>query len=228
MKNTNLDVDVEDSKQTHDGTVYTAVDLDHWAKMAFWTVSEVACATLGFDPGPIESASLADLQRETVLFDRLAKRAKLVHRAQEAGQLSQRMSPKEAIDWLASIDEECIDGLEEIVSALPIYGDGPLSNLSGVDIDAALAGIDQLAKTTEGQCVARSDATSQTKEISSLRRIMLAAVIGGYGYDPKSRRSPVYGDIVKDAQLAGIDIHVDTVRKHLRLAVDEHWSEPED
>jgi len=228
MPNTDINNEVLDFQRSYNGSVYTEADQDYWAKTAFWTDHEATCVTLGFEPGPLEIASLDELQSEPGNFDQLTKRAKLVYRARRAGQLSQCLSPKDAIEWLVSINEECAEPLSELVCALPIYGDGPIWNIGPEDMGAALRSIDQLSKKTENECAPVSNATSQTKELSSLRKIALVGAVKGYGYAPTSRRSPVFGEMARDASLIGVELHVDTVRKHVRRAVDEYWCELDD
>lgn len=64
------------------------------------------------------------------------------------------------------------------------------------------------------------------KERGSLLRILYGMAIGGYGYDPTSKRSNVASDIAADCELAGCSVDADTVRKYLKEAANAYGHKP--
>lgn len=210
------------------GSVYQDADLRYWAKMPCWNYLELTCVTLGFEPGPILAAHAEQLESDDVKLALISKRSKLAHRAVEVGDLPACITPKRAIEWLGSIGEEVPEGLEEALCELPIYSEGPLEYVSSGDLTAVVAAIGKLADIVQGREESPANPSAQSKEIASLQKIVLTMAVKGYGYEPSLRRTAVYGEIADDSVSIGLNLHVDTVRKHLRLAVDNHWCEHED
>jgi hypothetical protein len=57
-----------------------------------------------------------------------------------------------------------------------------------------------------------------TRERETMLRIIFAAAVGGYGYDPGAARSDAARNIADDAVRAGVRVSDDTVRKYLKEA----------
>ncbi len=57
-----------------------------------------------------------------------------------------------------------------------------------------------------------------TTERKSLLTIVVASAVGGYGYDPKGKKSPVPQDIASEAQRLGLKMTNETVSKYLKEA----------
>lgn len=60
----------------------------------------------------------------------------------------------------------------------------------------------------------------QTKERDTLLKLVIGMAIGGYGYDPKAKRSPTASEISDDLAKNGIALDTDTVRNWLKKAAD--------
>lgn len=216
------------NQNSEGGSVYQDADLQHWAKMPCWNYLELTCVTLGFEPGPILTSSPDELKSDDVKLEQITKRSQLTYRAVEIGDLPKCTTPKRAIEWLESIGESFPQDLKEIVCGLPIYAEGPLEELSGTDLNTVVAAITELTDIVKAKDGTYVPSGAQSKEIASLQKIVLTMAVKGYGYDPRVRRTAVYGEIASDSELMGLNLHVDTVRKHVRLAGDNYWNEPEE
>ncbi len=62
--------------------------------------------------------------------------------------------------------------------------------------------------------------SSSTKEKESLLKIAIGLAVKGYGFDPKSSRSPTAKEISDDLIALGISLSDDTVRKYLKEAAE--------
>ncbi len=215
-------------QNNEEGSVYQDADLRHWAKMPCWNYLELICVTLGFEPGPILTSSPDELKGDDVKLELITKRSRLAYRAVEIGDLPECTTPKRAIEWLESIGESFPEDLKEIVCGLPVYAEGPLEQLSGTDINTVVAAITELTDIVKAKDGSSVPSGAQSKEIASLQKIVLTMAVKGYGYDPKVRRTAVYGEIAGDSDKIGLNLHVDTVRKHVRLATDNYWNQPDD
>ena len=58
-----------------------------------------------------------------------------------------------------------------------------------------------------------------TRERETLLKIIIGMAIKGYGYDPHIKRGDAVPEIVSDLDALGIGVSDDTVRKHLKAAV---------
>lgn len=56
------------------------------------------------------------------------------------------------------------------------------------------------------------------KERTSLLKMVIGMAVDTYGYDPKTKRSPIAGEIASALQLRGISLDEDTIRKWLKEA----------
>jgi hypothetical protein len=211
-----------------EGSVYQDADLRHWAKMPCWSHLELTCVTLGFEPDPILTSTADQLKTDLARLDLITKRSQLAYRAVEIGDLPRCITPKRAIEWLESIGESSPEDLKEAVISLPIYAKGPLEQLSGTDLNTVVEAITELTDIVKAKDGSSVPSGAQTKEIASLHKIVLTMAVKGYGYDPKVRRTAVYGEIAGDSDKMGLNLRVDTVRKHVRLATDNYWNQPDD
>jgi hypothetical protein len=59
-----------------------------------------------------------------------------------------------------------------------------------------------------------------TRERDSLLKLVIGMAVGGYGHDPKAKRSGQCAAIADDLAKTGVPLDVDTVRKWLREASD--------
>ena len=62
----------------------------------------------------------------------------------------------------------------------------------------------------------KADAELNPSERKSLAKMVFAMAVGGYGYDPNDKKSPITEQIVADVAAQDMTIHPDTVRKWLK------------
>lgn len=58
--------------------------------------------------------------------------------------------------------------------------------------------------------------TTSTRADNSLQKLVIGMAIGGYGYDPIAKKSPIPAEITADLEKLGLSIDADTVRKWLK------------
>jgi len=75
-----------------------------------------------------------------------------------------------------------------------------------------------LRQELEAPAPESEDASISTTERKSLLTIAIAIAIDGLGYDPRDNRSPIPKQVVDAAQLVGLRLTDDTVRKYLKEA----------
>jgi hypothetical protein len=62
--------------------------------------------------------------------------------------------------------------------------------------------------------------TALTRELKSVRKMVIGMAIGGYGFDRNAVRSRITKEIVSDLRLAGVPLDDATVLRHLRRATE--------
>ena len=210
-----------DKPDIGDPSFYRPARLEYWSKMPFWTPVEAACVTLDLSPDPLIQADLDDLQSDPVIFQKLSDRARLAHKAVEVGHVDDGRMPVDWLRWLDTLSEPYPKALVGLVASAPRYEGGKLVFASGKRVEGILKNIQTIAPkgadTSDGE-----NMSSITKQIDSLQKIVIAASIGGYGYDHNAKRSKTAKDIADDATRAGISIHMDTVRHHVRESAEKH------
>jgi hypothetical protein len=72
----------------------------------------------------------------------------------------------------------------------------------------------------ESDTYTRLDKPLHTKERESLLKISIGLAVGGYGYNPAEKRSPIVKEIIDDMAEVGISLSVDTLRKFLRAGAE--------
>ena len=64
------------------------------------------------------------------------------------------------------------------------------------------------------------DKPMTTTERNTLLRLIIGMAMGGYGYDPAALRSKIPTEIENDVTGLGMSVTAETIRKHLKQAVD--------
>lgn len=79
--------------------------------------------------------------------------------------------------------------------------------------------LEALMKCSNKNNVSKS---AETKELKSLRKILIGLAIKHYNYDHNEVRSRTPSSIENDLYRLGITVSADTVRKHLKISLDEN------
>ncbi len=206
---------------------YRPADLVRWAKMPFWTCEELACVTLGFEPAPIFKATDQQQQSDRATMQKILDRIDQAQRAQEMGYLLRQIKPIIALNWLQALDEPFPPKLLEVAANLPTF-----DNLSEVPAESAhyngvvsrLAALEAVASSPKDI----ANQSSQTRVISTLRKIILIMAVDKYRYDPDKTRNTAPRSIQDAAAKIELTISDDAVRSHLEQAGEEHWLGPFD
>ena len=134
--------------------------------------------------------------------DALANLQKECHECEEEGQrtFEEWLTAQEQIAGLKVMHEEGIASLRDALAQAT-------SNNSAL-----------LEQTKSKLAEAIQDDAIGTTERKSLLTIVIASAVGGYGYDPKSNKSPAATEIASEAQRLGLKTSDDTVRKYLKEA----------
>lgn len=206
---------------------YQPVDINFWGKMAFWTAPELACLSFGYDPKILLAADFETLVLEPDKHEPLVQRAELIRRAIEYEILPNGFRPIDGLSWLRSIDESVPKDLMRLVERIPSYEKAPVLFAETNTLDEILSSLSEIRDT-----IARSDPKSNksglTKQIGTLRKLLLVVALAKYGLEPDKPRNSTSNAIASDSALAGLSIDADTIRTHLRAAIDEYWEGPLD
>lgn len=204
---------------------FRPVDLDYWAKMPFWTLDEMSCVTAGFEPRPIFQATHTEQAANPEALDTIIARQVLIERAILLGRLQQQIVPKDGLEWLKEINITIPEGLYERVEEMPNYNLVDGATLPGGSVSKLLDRLELLEANISTEPAGYS-ASSQTRLISSLRKIVLIMALEKYRFDPDRSRNSAPRSISDAAAKYELSISDDAVRKHLDEAAVEHWAGP--
>lgn len=206
---------------------YLPADFEHWSKLSYWHPFEAACLSVGLGPILISNASQQELDCEPDTFELISKHLRLANRAAEAEVLPAQATPREWLSWFTSRAIPVPDKLAENVASIPDLEKFGLVKLSPDQTEAILEGIDFLKVAVSEDRSTNLNASSSTKEIQSLEKLVITMALSGYGHDPYGSRSSTAKEIADDAAANGISINEDTVRKYLKRAAENHLSRSE-
>lgn len=200
---------------------YRPANPDHWARLYYWKPLEAACVTCGVDPNSFleingEGAYPLDELSQSIWF-----RKEALSRAVDVGHLDNLIAPTDALNLLDGIGEKYPLELRSIAGSIR-----PCASLTGKDErkrgrqsisgkkgDAASDADAEAAESTSGQ----------TKQIASLRKILLAVAIEKYRFQPDRIQNASPGRILETLTKHGLSLDVGTIRYHLKQAVEDHW-----
>ena len=215
-----------DYDTTQEGWPYLTANFKYWAVSPFLTEVELACVSLGFDPGPLKVSGIDDLKSEPEMLIELSDRVRLTLRAVKAGDLNRQIRPADGVHWLEAIGQEVHPQFKNYVSKAPQIENAEFRPKSAEEIQGIIEIAHSLEKTRDAQAMVGTK-SGITKKYHSIQKIALVGAIRGYGWNPKDKRSSVFREIADDAASLGIDIDQDTVRPHLRDAANDHLPNPE-
>jgi len=201
---------------------YLPADFQHWALVAYWSPLEAACLSLGYGPMLIANSSLEQLQSEPDCYDKVVKRYQITSRAVEVGIIKQHTSPHNWTSWFTTKALAIPDHLAECVLATPNLEAFGLHLIPNGKAETMLEQIDSIHAAVSGDPSNLHNPSSNTKEMTSLEKMVITMAVSGYGHDPLSNRSSTAKEIADDAAKNGISMSVDTARKFLKRAAELH------
>lgn len=167
-------------------------DLEHWSRMAYWTLEEGIALSYGYDPNLVNPEWFAAQPHS--FGDEYRRQVELAARAMAKGLLEEHSQPLAFIAWAKTIGIPFCPKLEESVR--------------------------KKNRTVAGS--AEQNRPLGTKEQQTLLKLVLGLAVDGYGYRPKDSRSKVIPEIKRNLESVGVKLDEDTIRKWLREAADEH------
>jgi hypothetical protein len=177
----------------------SSVDYATWAKMPYWIVDEATAVILARDPNWVDWAKIEPYVKICAFAERFHVIRLLLTRAQQVGHLERKMRPIDVMDWA---QRNAIELPPELVSAI---GASPVQVSLRAENEALKQQIKKLRE---------SDQLDPREKTSLLKIIYSYAVQKGH----RSGRRSAARNISEDSQLAGCDVHEDTVRKYIREA----------
>lgn len=220
-----------------------AADFSYWAKNPYWTIWEGVALLMGKDPKVVNWESVRPHLQISPFAKEFERIADLAHRAAKWEQLTNPVAPGAFIAWAKRYEFEVPPVLEEEVAKFGHYVgdwktlyDGAVKQRdAALDREKALAKVldaatqeaakiepqmKQLLATVEQFQKSQTPKPADPREIDTLRKMVIAMAIKGYSFNPADARSATIAEVVSDAERLGLSISRDTVRKHLKAAVD--------
>jgi hypothetical protein len=179
-------------------------DYGHWAKAAHLAIDEATFLSLGLDPrgldmdGKDQWPIRSDGSESRAVADRKDLFQRKFHRVLH----SNRLKFPDILAWIDEVGLEVHSGFRQILEARSEALRGSVTGDLAEDVPQ----------------VARND---DPRERASLMKLVIVMAISGYRYDPQALRSKTVAEIQNDAELLGITLSQDTIRKYLREAAKE-------
>lgn len=180
-------------------------DFVYWARQAFFSVDELTCLSIGFDPRQeiakrIDAITAKDphFQYQSVKF--LIERHQLLTRQFNPNGYEKRVRPADFLRWVDRMEFEVHP---DFLALLRKYH-GPEQQRSP----------------------SRPLPKQDRREIDTIAQLFTAMAIDQLGYNPRSARSSVPREIGELASEMGLSISDDTVRKFLKLGasfIPDDW-----
>lgn len=176
-------------------------DFGHWVRMESWSLIEATAVSIGIEPK--NNLSGVDLFRTTgaECFEFYTKRRDLLRSKffQFGDKTMLKPKPANVMHWMMDIK------LEVPLKLYQTYSDVFFPNEPEKD---------------SGSYELEPQKLMEARERVSLLRLVIGMAVGGYGYDPKSKRSPIPNQIRDDLVKLGLDLHQDTIRRYLNEATN--------
>lgn len=174
-------------------------DLEYWVRMGSWSLVEATALSIGIEPD--DNLAENDQLRTTgaECYEFYSKRRKLLesHFFKYSDTASIRPKPLNVLRWMRKVQLEVPPSLHQTYNDL-----FTLNQPKQEDISPEL----EASKLLE------------SRERTSLLRMIIGMATGGYGYKPDSERSPIPNQIRSDIAKLGLDLHQDTIRQYLKEA----------
>lgn len=219
-------------------------DIDHWARMDFWSVEEGLALSFGKAPEVLTSKRVSVLGIYSPFATEYRRRAEVARRSLVAKHLYENNRPSVFLRWAqrkgmnppgALVDaveaaggdltdwRDLYDSMKEASERHTKAHEAIIAAKDG-SIAALLRQIELLraaiaaAEAKAAERPQREEPALKTRERDSLLKLVIGMAVGAYSYDPKAGRSPTVSEIVDDLERTGISMDADTVRKYLTEA----------
>ncbi len=201
-----------------------AADFDFWIKAAHWTLDEAVALSLGKNPRTVNWTAIQPYLGQSPFAAKFDQRRMLATRARDANQLADSNVPGFFLAWAIRND---IDVPADLVAAVEARGHQVADWKTAYDdaqttIEALRTELDdlrqELAKGRQSEPAERAEKPLITRERDTVLKLIIGIAMGGYGYDPRAKRSPIASEIADELAGFGLSIDEDTVRKWLKEA----------
>jgi hypothetical protein len=205
--------------------VDVSADYSHWCRKDLWTADEATALTLGKAPEYVDWEGVKEYLQVSLFAQEYARLRDLIYRSIAAGQLCEPIFPGSYIAWARRKGIQIPSEFEAAMAASNVsIGDWrALYEDAQRQLDDLSAKHQALLERTgklEAQPDTRSTGELQTRERSSLFKLIIAMAIGGYGYNPSAARNDAIASITEDLDKHGLSLDGNTIRKWLRMAAD--------
>jgi hypothetical protein len=183
---------------------FADAEYDYWALCPAWSMEQATALLLGKDADVVDVLALRQFRVSAFKteFDRLLYR---LQEAKERGELTEPVSPPALIEWASAYQIEAPSELIQVVEAH--------------SHDTVTRPVSASAMPDE-RPVTPNERTAWAKERESLKKIIIAMAVDGYGYVPGSAKSKLYQEVVDAAERLGIKIDRDTVSKWVKESTE--------
>ena len=192
-------------------------DFQYWGKAQYFSLIEVTQLSLGLEPNKVFEDQIAPTshppKQPNYAMDFASRRHELVIRKFDPRRLNWRVKRQGLVDWVREVELDVHPGFAEM-----------LAKLSGSTSSY------KMLPETLGEAMGSKAACDEPREVGTMAKLLVAIAISEFGYDPKSRRSPIPAEIEKLADLRGVSVSKETVLKYLRMGSEylpDDWEPPQ-
>lgn len=220
-------------------------DLNHWARMDFWSLEEALALSFGKAPEVLTARRVTGLSPYSPFAVEYRRRTEVARRAIVANQMWESVRPSTFLRWAQrkgmNPPAELVEAVEAAGGDLRDWQDfysklkeasdrASVAHEAQVTAkDAHIAALQSRIETIMRTMAAAAEAKPsqslatvapdlKTRERDSLLKLVIGMAVGAYSYDPKAGRSPTVSEIADDLARAGVSLDADTVRKYLTEA----------
>lgn len=179
-------------------------DFDYWERIPIFELDEITLLSVGVEPHQAFKERLdpdkKSNRNKTSADDFIRRRYELVKRTFSPYERRASTYAKELFAWATSVNLDAHPGFLRMLDRIAqrVSGEAPQSNEISKD---------------DGK---DADKSPEGREIASMSKLLTAIAITEYGYDPQDRRSPIPREIQELADLLGLSVSQDTIRKYLK------------
>lgn len=222
-------------------------DFDHWSKTAHWTLDEAVALSFGEAPEVVNSPALRTFQNISPFAQRYARLLDLARRAASWGNLYDPVLPILFIKWAKQNDIEFPAALaEKVLARSGNYTDwkqeyekleakyhqqvgdwkkvfaeqNELIATYKSRIDSFISEFEQVRAQSAAASDAPPEKPQSPREREGMLKMIYAMAVGGYGFDPTSKRSNLVPDIVGDLTRQELSLSDDTIRRYIKAACE--------